>query len=94
MMADVSVQAADLDACLDQTAVRFIDKPHGGLALILEDRGQRKLGALAGAWRREMHRRRLAERDGGVRLYAANSGPDRCASPGSACGETSRSLAS
>ena len=60
--------SADFDALLDQTAVRFIDEPYRGLALILEDGGQRKLGALAGAQRREMHRRRLAERDGGVRL--------------------------
>ena len=74
MMADVSVQAADLDAGLDQTAVGFIDEPYGRPALILEDRGQRKLGALAGAWGREMHRRRLAERYGGVRPYERIAG--------------------
>ena len=74
MMADVSVQALTSTLCLDQAAVGFIDEPDGRLALILEDGGQRKLGALAGAWRREMHRRRLAERDGGIRLYERIAG--------------------
>ena len=73
-MADVSVQALTSTPCLDQAAVRFIDEPYGRLALILEDGGQRKLGALAGALRREMHRRRLAERDGGVRLHERIAG--------------------
>src|SRR5204862_5436844 len=52
---------ADLDALLDQAAVRFIDEPYRRLPLILEDGRERKLGALAGALRRQMDRCRLAE---------------------------------
>ena len=68
MMADVSVQELTSTPCLDQAAVRFIDEPHRGLALILEHGGKGKRSAHAGTLRREMHRCGLAERDGGIRL--------------------------
>ena len=65
--------STDLDAGLDPTAAGLIDKPYGRSALILEGRGGNP-GALAGAWGRKMHRRRFAERYGGVRPYERIAG--------------------